>query len=78
MSRPSQGPPGIRRSSGCLSSDHYLKVRKAYGSRQSGAFTVKFLWGRRKGKDGPIMGPQASSIRKTYSDWLALKSHHGV
>ena len=56
----------------------HLKVRKASGSRQSGAFRVKFLWGRRKGEDGPIMGPQASSIRKTYSDCLALKSHHGI
>lgn len=52
--------------------------QEGFWSRQSWAFRVKFLWGQRKGEDGQIMGPQASSIRKTYSDCLALKPHHGV
>ena len=52
--------------------------QEGFWSRQSWAFRVNFLWGQRKGEDGQIMGPQPSSIRKTYSDCLSLKPHHGV
>lgn len=34
--------------------------------------------GTEERQDSQIMGFQSSSIRKTYSDYLALKSHHGV